>query len=167
MGRVGSTARSLDRHIPSLCPAVWIVALVGLWLYDHAHKRPVLLQAVSHELFIAFMSATVGASASLLGFVVAALTVLVTLSGRAPHNTLRARQDLSKVLLWLACFLLVDLMTGILSILSNRSVILQLLNISAALASVFGLVLGGIAFTLVIIGQGLRVESSTESLDSQ
>jgi hypothetical protein len=156
--------RWIDRHLWSIPVLVFLVTELGLSVWSAASSRPVLLAAASLTIRQAIYSSLTGTSSTFFGIAVAVVTILVAFALRtnsqgqttARERALaRARTIVVGSLLASSLFLLVIVITatvalGVDSKPRGNTAITTLIEASG-IASVSGLVVGGIGLALVII----------------
>ena len=157
--------RQIDKQLWLVPIAGFLLVGAGLGSWTAASSQPVLLAAATVTARQSMYSSLTGSSSALLGLVVAAIAILVAFPVRTTNDgrtstqregqLARARTILIGSLLSASCFLLLLLMTATVAIgLDTRprgnSAIITVIEASC-LASMLGLVVGGLGLTLVIV----------------
>lgn len=128
-----------------------VAAVVVRW----ATGSSLVLQHVAMAQRGQLYSALVGSAAGLLGFVLAAISILYALSRSLDRRAKRGRVGLVKTLLSTSVLLLILLILSLVSIVSDSGVsprpVLATLTVATAISSSVGLSLSLIAFALVVL----------------
>lgn len=141
---------------------VFIAVEAGLTAWARTSATPTLLARASAEERGDVYSSLASTAGALLGFTIAAVAVLVSFKkagrGARDANLGTARRRLVVVLLVTAAFLGLTLVLATVGLGVDRGASghewLEHLALSAAVASIIGLAIGGVAFLLAILEQG-------------
>jgi hypothetical protein len=149
--------RRLDRSWHWVILGVFVLAAVVDYVLSVWRDSPVLLESIPKGERLAVYDATSAAAGPLLGFVVAAVAVLIALPDRPSVERLRelaAWRALPKMLLVAATLLTVTLiltLTGQSADAStNSDWLFEVFVFAAMVGSLFGLVVSGLAFGLAV-----------------
>lgn len=156
-GRKG-LGQTIDHHWPSVILGVFIVILAGYGLWAYLSPTPILLGTVPKEERVRLYTSLASASGPLLGFTVASLALLVALTPerRAVEHlkSLAAWSMLPAILLVSAAFLVVTLVLSLIAQIVDAGAqpnqLMEALVLASASTGLFGLLIGGVAFGLVI-----------------
>lgn len=158
--RVVHVARQLDRHWWVFIVVIFVASEVGLTLWAQRSDGPTLLARADGTARSDMYSSLSSSSGALLGFTIAAVAVLVAFGGPASPgareaNIGGARRKLVGVLLVTATFLASTLVLSTIALGVDRAAAghewLQHLTLASAGASVVGLAVGGLGFTLAVL----------------
>ncbi len=156
--------RWVDRNLWSFPVLVFLLAELGLGVWSAASSRPGLLATAPVTARQAVYSSLTGSSSALLGLAVAAVAILATFgprparageSSRRELSLARARSIVVGSLLMASFFLLLLLITATVALAvdtrqAGNGAITMVIE-GSGLASVIGLLVGGIGLALVIV----------------
>ncbi len=156
--------RWVDRHLWAFPVLVFLLAELAFGVWSAASSKPVLLAAAPLSARQAVYSSLTGSSSALLGLAVAAVAILAAFSprpartgepSRIERSLARARTIIAGSLLVGSFFLLVAVIMatvalGVDSRHAGNSAITTLIEASG-IASVVGLLIGGIGLAFVIV----------------
>jgi hypothetical protein len=156
--------RWVDRHLWSLPVLIFLLAALGLGVWSAMSSKPVLLAAAPLSARQAVYSSLVGSLSALLGLAVAAVAILAAFGlrpartgqpSRSELRLARARTSIAGSLLAASFFMLVVVITATVALAvdirnTGNSSTTTLIEASG-IASVVGLLVGGIGLAFVII----------------
>lgn len=160
---LAAPATWIDRRLWVAVPLAFLGVELAQVTWATLSERPVLLARSSSEVRADLYSSLTGSSGALLGFTIAAVAILVTFAPRhgsgvdvtREDNLGRARRKLVGVLLATAAALGFTLVCATLALGIDRGDSarswLEQLVVSGAVASMLGLTLGGLGFTLAVL----------------
>lgn len=158
--RAVDVARRLDRHWWVLMIAIFVCSEIGLTIWAQLSDGPTLLARADKTDRSDVYSSLSSSSGALLGFTIAAVAVLVAFGGPASSGSreasiVAARRKLVGVLLVTAAFLASTLVLSTVALGVDRAAAghewLEHLTLASAGASVVGLAVGGLGFTLAVL----------------
>lgn len=156
--------RWVDRNLWLIPLVVFLLAALGLSVWSAESRTPVLLAAASRATRQQVYSSLTGSASALLGLALAAVAILVAFGprldrpGQATESEVRlarARTNIAGSLLTASFFLLVILVTATAALAvdakhAGNNAVAAIIGASG-IASVLGLLVGGLGLALVIV----------------